>query len=113
MAAGMMPGLYGPTGSLRSCFGTRWAALGACTGRVEVLLGMAHSSGQHRSAKHKQNIADDRPGYRRLHDIVEPRTQRSQSDDELRGIAKRSVEESSNPFAQAFCQLFRSSTHPS
>jgi len=78
MAAGMMPGLYGPTGSLRSCFGTRWAALGACTGRVEVLLGIAHSSGQHRSAKHKQNIADDRPGYRRLHDIVEPRTQRSQ-----------------------------------
>ena len=77
-----------------------------------VAWGMAQSSGQHRSAKHIKIFPTIDPVID-AHDIAEPRTQRRQRDDELRRISERGVEESPNPFAQAFRELFGSSTQPS
>jgi hypothetical protein len=61
----------------------------------------AQSSGQHGGAQHQQDVPDDGPGYRGLHDIVEPCSQRCDSDDEFGGIPERRIDKASNSFAHA------------
>ena len=86
--------------------------LGTRSGRIEVLLGTAQSSGQHGGAEHQQDISDDGAGDRRLHHVVQPGTQRGERNDELGGIAERRVQEPANAFAHALRELLRGPAHP-
>ena len=47
---------------------------------------------QHAGAQHQQQVADDRPGDRRLDDLELPGGEREERDDELRDIAEGGVE---------------------
>jgi hypothetical protein len=77
-----------------------------------MLLRMPQSAGHHSSAKYQQNVANNGTSDRCFNHIVEPSTQRSQSNDELGGVAERRIKPSANPFAHALRKLLRGPAHP-
>ena len=86
--------------------------LRARAGRVVVLLGTAQASGQHGGPEHQQNVPDDGSDDRRLYDVVEPRAQGGERDDEFGGIAEGRVEQPADPLAHALRKLLGRAAHP-
>ena len=54
---------------------------------------MAQPADQHARAEHEQQVADDRAGQRRLHDLDQAGLQREERDDQLGDVAERGVED--------------------
>ena len=74
--------------------------------RIELLRAVLESARELRGAEHEEEIADDRAGDRCLDEIDEPRAQREDRDDELREIAERCVDESTERGAGVRGELF-------
>jgi hypothetical protein len=86
--------------------------LGARSNRIKVLLRTTQPSSKHGGAEHQQDIPNNATGYRSFHYIVEPSTQRDESNNKFGGIAKSRIKKPSNPFAHAIRKLFRGTAHP-
>ena len=72
----------------------------------------AQAAGECRRAEHEQQIADDRPGERRLHDGREPFRQYHQRDNQLGRVAEGRVEKSAEACAGVCCELLGRATQP-
>ena len=63
---------------------------------AERLRAVAQPADQHAGPEHEQQVADDRAGERRLHDLDEAGLQREEGDDQLGDVAEGRVEDAAD-----------------
>ena len=66
---------------------------------------------EHRRSHHQQDVAEDRAGDRRLHDLVEPLLEREERDDQLRRVAEGHVHDPADPGARLVRDLLGGAAH--
>ena len=79
--------------------------------RREPLVPVAQAAEQQAGAQHQQQVADDRPGERRLDHLDLARGQREERDDELRDVAERRVEDAADLGPGEPAQALRGDAH--
>ena len=77
----------------------------------ELLPLPAPAADQHRGAHHQQQVAEDRADDRRLDDLLQPRLEREQGDDQLRRVAERDVQQAADAGPGAVRELLGGAAH--
>jgi hypothetical protein len=74
---------------------------------VKFLRAPAEPADEEREAEHEQQVADDAPGDRRLHQRDVSAPQRDDRDDQFRGVAECRVEKTAEGRTRPTCELLR------
>ena len=85
---------------------------GARRDPVELLPLVFGPAGEGGDAEHEQDVADDRPGERCLHHVVQPGPQGGQRDDELGGVAEGRVQEPAHARTESLGDVLGRAAHP-